>query len=92
MISIDPYLIDISIADHINWLREDGRLDAVAPESIHGHTCESVFGITSDKIAAVHIDMERSGFVRFLQLVDGRLISSDPAVERVMPPLPAKPH
>lgn len=88
MIIIDPYEIDTAIADLINQLCEDGRLDFIVPDEAYGYSCEAVFGIRPDQIAAVHLDSKRTWRVRLFQLTDGSLISGDPSGAAARPCLP----
>ena len=92
MIFIGSYEIEIAVAETIDGLEQAGRLDNVALDDKFGFTCEAVYGVSSDEIAAAHLDAG-SATVRFFQLTDGRLMSADPdAAALVMPPPPAMPH
>lgn len=79
MIVIDPYYIESIVLDLIDCLNEAGKLENIHGDAARGFTCEAVFGVRSDQIAAVHLENADSPAVRFFQLEDGRLIGSDPA-------------
>ena len=77
MIIIDPYIIDVAIAERIGKLLDDGKLISIEPDEEYGFTCEAVFGVRPDQIAAVHYDQRFSRAAMF-QLTNGLLIDSDP--------------
>lgn len=90
MIVIDPYHIESIIFDLIDCLNEAGKLEHVQGNAQHGFTCEAVFGVRSDQIAAVHLENAEGAEVRFIQLDDGRLIGSAPAQEALLVRKPAR--
>lgn len=90
MIVIDPYYIEGIVFDLIDCLHEAGKLEDVENEEPHGYTCEAVFGVRSDQIAAVHLENADHPAIRFFQLDDGRLIGSDPARQPVPLRLPPR--
>ena len=77
MIIIDPYIIDSVIAKRISQFLVDGMLLPIEPDEEHGFTCEAVFGVRPDQIAAVHFDDSISAAGLF-QLIGGRLIACEP--------------
>ena len=77
MIIIDPYIIDAAVAERISQLLNDGILLSVEPDEEYGFTCEAVFGVRPDQIAAVLYD-DRSCHAAMFQLTNGLLIRSDP--------------
>lgn len=92
MVIIDDYAIDAAIAEHIEKLDEQGRLEAVTPEREFGYTCQAVYGVHGDQVAAIHVDPE-SWKLNLLQLWDGRLISGDPGhIPFVVQPPATKAH
>ena len=77
MIIIDPYIIDAAIAERIEQLVDDGLPLSIGPDEEYGFTCEAVFGVRPDQIAAVHYDHRCSRAAMF-QLTNGLFIDSDP--------------
>ena len=92
MIIVGSYEIEIAVAETIDALAQAGQLENVVPDDQYGFTCEVVYGMSSDAIAAVHLDASRTK-VRYFQLTDGRLMGTDPeAAALVMPPRPVTPN
>lgn len=78
MLILDHYEIISFIHDRITALGRAGALDSTTPEEEHGLTCEAVFGVCMDEIAAVRVDGDDLRTSAWLYLSDGRLIPAVP--------------
>lgn len=78
MIILDPYEINSFIHERITALGRAGALNSTMPEEEHGFTCEAVFGVCTDEIAAVRVDGDDVNASAWLHLSDGRLIPAVP--------------
>lgn len=81
MITIDPFQIDLLIADCIIALERCGALDSVPPDAEYGYICDSVFGFCSADVGAIRGECRDWTGLLWFHLTDGRVIPAVP-----MPP------
>ena len=75
---LDPYEITSLIHERITAFERAGALASTTPEEEYGYTCEAVFGVCTDEIAAVRADGGDLSASVWFCLSDGRLIPAVP--------------
>jgi hypothetical protein len=78
MIFTDPYCITLIVTERIRRLLAAGQLAAVEPHRKYGYTCQTVFGVSIDDIAAIRDEDAGGRQLLWLHLNDGRMISGTP--------------
>jgi hypothetical protein len=78
MIFTDPYCITLIVTERIRRLLEAGQLADVEPDREYGYTCQSVFGVSIDDIAALRDEDAGARQLLWLHLNDGRMICGTP--------------
>ena len=78
MVITDPCCIRLIVIGRIRRLMEAGHLADLEPDRKYGYTCQIVFGVTIDDIAAIQDQEVGSRRLVWLHLNDGGIISGDP--------------
>ncbi|MGD9537123.1 MAG: hypothetical protein AB7P52_05140 [Alphaproteobacteria bacterium] len=90
-INIDPYVIDLAIAEVITALEESGALQDTEPDREYGYICETVYGVSNMDIAAIHNAGGAATDITF-QLIDGRMFPAVPVTRIGIPRRGRVPH
>jgi len=78
MVFIDPYCITLIVTERIRRLMEAGHLAEIEPDHEYGYTCQLVFGISIDDIAAIRDEHTGVRQLLWFHLNDGRIVSGSP--------------
>ncbi len=78
MIFTDSYCITLIVTDHIQLLLDAGRLTEIEPDCEYGYTCQAVFGVSIDDIAAIREEEAGTRQLLWFHLNDGRVICGTP--------------
>ena len=75
---IDPYCITLIVTERIRRIMEAGHLAEIQPDREYGYTCQIVFGVSIDDIAAIRDEDAGARRLLWFHLNDGRIVSGSP--------------
>ena len=78
MIFTDPYCITLIITERIQRLLDSGQLAEIQADREYGYTCQAVFGVSIDDIAAIRDEDAGGRRLLWFHLNDGRMVSGTP--------------